>query len=283
MESASNVDHDHARFPSRPREEFDGRVAIVTGASSLIGMETVLGLLRGGASVVASSTPRNAHHLEKLADQGPLAVMPGDLADEGYLATLVDAAAARFGGVDYLVANAAIFTDPGLDASWQDWQRILDVNVISVARLMSLCAPHMKERGGGSVVIVSSCSGKRSQVGRILYPTTKAAELGLARDSAQALSVDRIRVNAVLPGWTWSRAHETMFESRESADEFAGEFQYWGRMAEASEIADGILFLLSNRASFITGAELNIDGGYLGAGPEARGQAFEKVPVILPS
>jgi NAD(P)-dependent dehydrogenase (short-subunit alcohol dehydrogenase family) len=212
-----------------------------------------------------------------------LAVVPGDLAHEGYLATLVDAATTRFGRLDYLVANAAIFTDPGLDASWQDWQRILDVNVISVARLISLCAPHMRERGGGSIVIVSSCSGRRSQVGRILYPTSKAAELGLARDAAQVLAAEGIRVNAVLPGWTWSRAHETMFESRASADEFAGEFQYLGRMAEASEIADGILFLLSDRASFITGAELNIDGGYLGAGPEARGQAFEKVPVIVPT
>jgi len=262
--------------------EFADRIAIVTGASSLIGIETVLGLLRGGASVVASCTSRNAHFVEELGIEGPLAVVPGDLRDESYLRSLVATAQEKFGGVDALVANAAIFSDPGLDAGWEDWHAILDVNLISVARLLSLCVPVMRELRRGSVVIVSSCSGRRSQIGRLLYPTSKAAELGLSRNAAQALAADGIRVNAVLPGWTWSRAHGTMFDSRERADEFAAEFQYLGRMAEASEVAEGILFLLSERASFITGAELNVDGGYLGAGPEANGQAFVKVPVILP-
>lgn len=268
------------QLPAHPADFLD-RVAIVTGASSLIGIETVRGLLSGGASVVASCTPRNAHFVDELASEGPLVVVPGDLRDESYLQALVSNARERFGGVDALVANAAIFSDPGVDASWQDWHAILDVNLISVARLLSLSVPSMRDRGRGSVVIVSSCSGRRSQVGRILYPTSKAAELGLSRNAAQALAVDGIRVNAVLPGWTWSRAHGTMFESRERADEFASEFQYLGRMAEPNEVAEGILFLLSERASFITGAELNIDGGYLGAGPEANGQAFVKVPVTL--
>ena len=138
----------------------------------------------------------------------------------------------------------------------------------------------MRALGGGSVVIVSSISGRRSQPNRVLYPTTKAALLGLSRNAAQALAGDGIRVNAVLPGWTWSRNIERRYGSRERADDFASEFQYLGRMAEPSEIADAICFLLSDRATFITGAELNVDGGYLGAGPEANGQASAKVPVI---
>lgn len=259
---------------------FAGKVVLLTGAASLIGVETVHQLLDGGAQVVACDTEANAHHLSEIDGGDRLLVIPGDVADDDYVTRVVDTAVSTFGGVDMLVTAAAIFADPGVNATQEDWRRIMDVNVISVARLVNLSAPHMKARGGGAVVIVSSISGHRSQPGRVLYPTTKAALLGLARNSAQALAPDRIRVNALLPGWTWSRNIERRYGTRERADAFAAEFQYWGRMADPKEIADGIIFLLSDRASFITGAELNVDGGYLGAGPEATGQAMEKVPVI---
>ncbi len=262
------------------RQPLAGKVAIITGAASLIGIETIRQLLDSGASIVACDTETNTHYLTDLGWGEELLVRPGDVADDAYLGDVVEGAVSRFGGVDLLVTAAAIFADPGVLATHEEWQRIFDVNVISVARLINLCAPHMKRRGGGAVVIVSSISGYRSQPGRVLYPTTKAALLGLSRNSAQALASDRIRVNAVLPGWTWSRNIERRYGSRERADAFAAEFQYWGRMADPEEIADAIVFLLSDRASFITGAELNVDGGYLGAGPEAVGQAMEKVPVI---
>jgi len=261
-------------------DAFTGKVVIITGAASLIGVETIRQLLESGASVVACDTEANAHHLTDLGWGENLVVLPGDVADDAYLVDVVDTAVAKFGGVDMLVTAAAIFADPGVLADQEDWRRILDVNVVSVARLINLCAPHVKTRGGGSVVIVSSISGYRSQPGRVLYPTTKAALLGLSRNSAQALAPDRIRVNAVLPGWTWSRNIERRYGTRERADALAAEFQYMGRMANPEEIADAIYFLLSDKASFVTGAELNVDGGYLGAGPEATGQAMEKVPVI---
>lgn len=261
-------------------DSFVGKVGIITGGASLIGIETIRQLLEAGTRIVACDTDTNAHHLTDLGWGEQLLVLPGDVADDAYLSAVVDGAVTRFGGVDMLVTAAALFTDPGVLATQEDWQRILDVNVVSVARLINLCAPHMKHRGGGAVVIVSSISGYRSQPGRVLYPTTKAALLGLSRNSAQALASDGIRVNALLPGWTWSRNIERRYGTRERADAFAAEFQYLGRMADPEEIADGIVFLLSDRASFITGAELNVDGGYLGAGPEATGQALEKVPVI---
>lgn len=213
-------------------DAFAGKVVIITGAASLIGVEAIQQLLDSGASVVACDTEANAHHLTERGWGEQLLVLTGDVADDAYLSTVVDSAVTRFGGVDMLVTAAAIFADPGVLATQEDWRRILDVNVVSVARLINLCAPHMKNRGGGSVVIVSSISGYRSQPGRILYPTTKSALLGLSRNSAQALAPDRIRVNAVLPGWTWSRNIERRYGTRERADAFAAEFQYWGRMAD---------------------------------------------------
>jgi len=265
--------------PSR-ESGFAGKSAIVTGAASLIGMSVVNSLVRSGARVVACDTEANAHHLDHWSDSDQVVPAPGDVTDEPYLESVVQCAIRQHGGVDFLVTAAASFADPGIGASWADWTSIMDVNVISVARLISLVAPHMRDRGGGAIVIVSSISGRRSQPNRVLYPTTKAALLGLSRNAAQSLASDGIRVNAVLPGWTWSRNVERRYGSRERADAFASEFQYLGRLADPKEIADAVAFLLSDRATFIVGAELNVDGGYLGAGPEANGQAYEKVPVI---
>ena len=259
---------------------FQGRVAIVTGAASLIGVEIVRSLVAEGAQVVACDTESNAHHMVALAETGSVQIAPGNVTDDAYLTEVVSMAARTYGGVDFLVTAAASFADPGVEASWDDWRAIMDINVISVARLIGLVAPQMRVRGAGAIVIVSSISGRRSQPNRVLYPTTKAALLGLSRNAAQALAKDGIRVNAVLPGWTWSRNIERRYGSRERADAFAAEFQYLGRMADPREISDAVCFLLSDRASFIVGAELNVDGGYLGAGPEANGQAYEKVPVI---
>jgi len=260
--------------------EFAGKVAIVTGAASLIGVETTELLSAGGAHVIACDTEANAHHLDVLAQTGSVTIRPGDVTDEGYLDQLVQDTARQHGRIDALVTAATSFADPGVQASREDWRAIFDVNVISVARLITLVSPHMQQRRSGAIVIVSSISGRRSQPNRILYPTTKAALLGLSRNAAQSLAGDGIRVNAVLPGWTWSRNLEKRYGTRERADAFAAEFQYLGRLADPREIADAICFLLSDRARFIVGAELNVDGGYLGAGPEAIGQAYEKVPVI---
>ena len=120
------------------------------------------------------------------------------------------------------------------------------------------------------------------QPGRMLYNTTKAGLLMLARTGAQALAPRGIRVNTVLPGWTWSRNIEERYGSRERADAFAAEFQMLGRMADPEEIADAILYVLSDRASFMTGADLAVDGGYSALGPEALGQARAKHPGVNP-
>ena len=156
------------------------------------------------------------------------------------------------------------------------WHRALDINVVSAARLTDLTLPHLGE--GASVVYVASVSGRVSQPNRMVYNTTKSALLMLARTGSQALAGRGIRVNTVSPGWTWSRNLEARYSSRQRADEFAAEFQPLGRMADPEEVADAIMFLTSDQASFVTGSDLAVDGGYAALGPEALGQAAAKVP-----
>jgi hypothetical protein len=120
-----------------------------------------------------------------------------------------------------------------------------------------------------------------SQPQRVVYNVSKAGLLMLVKSAGNHLAKRGIRVNAVSPGWTWSRNIERRYGSRERADALAAEFQPLGRMAEPREIADAVGFLLSDKASFITGSELLVDGGYGTLGPEALGQPFEKIRTIV--
>jgi 3-oxoacyl-[acyl-carrier protein] reductase len=202
----------------------------------------------------------------------------GDITDDTYLDSIVATTSKRFGSINFLLSAAAIYDEARLDTTRSNWHRTIDVNLVSAAILTSKVVRHMT--AGDSIVYVSSCSGRVSQHNRVVYNVTKAALLMLAKTAAQQLAPARIRVNTVSPGWTWSRAIERRWGPRQNADEFAAEFQPLGRLANPEEIADAILFLMSDRAKFITGTDLPVDGGYSAIGPEGMGQAFVKFPPI---
>jgi NAD(P)-dependent dehydrogenase (short-subunit alcohol dehydrogenase family) len=191
---------------------------------------------------------------------------------------LVATAVERFGRLDVLVGAAAIFDDERLDTSRELWHRVLDVNLVSAAVLTGKVAAHMT--AGGAIVHLASISGRASQPNRVVYNVTKAGLLMLVRTAAQQLAPRRIRVNAVSPGWMWSRNIERRYGTRERADALGAEFHALGRIADPEEVAQAVLFLVSDRASFVTGTDLVVDGGYSAMGPEALGQAFDKVRTI---
>ncbi len=246
------------------------RVAVMTGGGSLIGLAVAERWTAAGGRIVLAD--RSAQLREEAAavvgEHGRVVV--GDVADDAHLSELVATAVEQFGGLDVVVSGPALFDDDGYASSRELWHRALDVNLVSAARLTQIALPHLS--AGAAIVYVASISGRVSQPGRMVYNVTKAGLLMLARTGAQQLAPQGIRVNTVSPGWTWSRNIEQRYGSRERADDFAAGFQPLGRMADPEEIADAVMFVASDAARFMTGADLAIDGGYSALGPEALGQ-----------
>ncbi|MHA1190254.1 MAG: SDR family oxidoreductase [Alphaproteobacteria bacterium] len=256
----------------------DGKVIVATGGGSLITKALAKQVIGEGGKIVLCD--RNDAHADEtrgvMGDSGIFLV--GDVSDDSFLESALAEAESRFGGVDGIVNAAAIFEDPLVDTSRAEWLNALNINIASPAILTQKAVPYMKKRGGGSIVYVASISGFRAQPNRVVYSTTKAAIIMLAKTCAVQLAPKNIRVNTLSPGWTWSRNIEKRYGSRQRADAYAAEFQCLGRMAEPAEIASGICYLLSPAASFITGTDLAVDGGYTALGPEALGQPQLKFP-----
>jgi NAD(P)-dependent dehydrogenase (short-subunit alcohol dehydrogenase family) len=202
-----------------------------------------------------------------------------DLTDDAQINACVTRTVERFGGIDFLVNVACTYVDQGLASSRKDWLDSYNVNVVGGVMMLKAVHPHMVSRGGGAVVHFSSGSAKVAQTGRWLYPATKAAILQLTRSQAMDLAPDRIRVNAITPGWIWSRPMDEAFQGNKAAvQQVAGRFHLLGRIGEPEEVADAVLFLCSDHASFITGTDLAVDGGYTVMGPELAQPPFPKPP-----
>ena len=258
-----------------------GRTCLVTGASAGIGRETARQLCAEGANVVLVG--RNEERLGAASEEaaragaaagGAAAALALDVTDSDAGERMLRTAKERFGSLDVLVNNAGVSSWRDLDdVPEEDWRAQYELSVMAPLRAMRAAIPSMAERGWGRVVNVCSTAGKRPSAAMPEYSVAKAAELSLSRLFADRYAKSGVLVNAVAPGPTSSEmwmapgglADESRelagLESREEAVAAAASKRPIGRLAEPAEIASAIVFLCSERASYVAGAAWSVDGG----------------------
>lgn len=182
----------------------------------------------------------------------------------------------RGNSLNYLINCAAYFGSKGLAADKKDWDKSFSINVTGYANMVQACYDPMKSvagRYGKAVVNIASISAFRAQPIRWTYASTKGAIAQMTRCMALDLSVENIRVNSISPAWVWSpEVSKAAKGDREKWEPIWGPFHMPRRLCETSEVASAICFLLSDDASFITGTDLPVDGGYMSLGPEGLGE-----------
>lgn len=243
----------------------DGKVAIVTGASSGLGHRFARVLHGAGASVVVAA--RRTDRLEELAAALGERCLPVecDVADQGARERLVGAATSAFGGVDVLVNNAGIGTAVALeDETPEIFDATYQVNVVAVWHLSKLCAPIMAARGGGSIVNIASILGHvaGAPIKQANYAASKGAVVNMTRELGVQLARRGVRVNALCPGYFVSEM-TTVMQTDESSQRYLRQNCPMPRIGQEHELDGAILLLASDASSYMTGQSLVVDGGWL--------------------
>lgn len=242
----------------------DGKVALVTGAGGGIGAAIARRFAEEGARVICADID-GARACGVAGTIGAHALgLACDVSDPAQAAATAAAAIERFGALHVLVNNAAAFV-PDATAETiplEDWNRSVAVNITGPMLMSRAAIPHLRAAGGGSIIHMASQLGHVGRAGRFWYCTAKAALVHMARCMAIDHAADRIRVNSLSPGPIATDRTVTRIGGPDKALAFYGPLTLTGRQGTVEEIANAALFLASDESSYMTGADLLIDGGY---------------------
>ena len=250
----------------------DGKVALVTGAGSGIGQAAAVALAAAGAAVVANDLDGAGLDETVAAIQsvgGNASPAPGDVRSRADVAAAVQTARDAFGGLDAVLANAAVSVYEQFEhQSEETIDRVLDTDLKGALLCAQLAIPELKRRGGGSIVFVSSVQAYVTLPGCVPYAAAKAGLVAAARALAPEVGRDGIRVNAIAPGTidTPMLHRDLAGMNREEADRFLAQVagaNALGRIGTPQEVADVVVFLASDASRYVTGTTIVVDGGYL--------------------
>jgi NAD(P)-dependent dehydrogenase (short-subunit alcohol dehydrogenase family) len=248
-----------------------GKTTIVTGGAVGIGRACAIRMAEEGAKIaifdvlevegrtLASELTANGHEVD---------FWPVDVSDETALKSAIDAAAARLGGLQVMVNNAGISGSPKPtdEVSEAEWDRVQAVNVKGVFFGTKHAIPHLRAAGGGSIINLSSIAGLIGVGGIAPYHASKGAVRLMSKNDAITYAPEKIRVNSIHPAYIWTPMVENHLRATapdlEAAKAAAGAAHPIGNMGEPDDIAWAVVWLASNEAKFVTGAEIVIDGGY---------------------
>jgi 3alpha(or 20beta)-hydroxysteroid dehydrogenase len=238
----------------------DGKVAIVTGGARGQGAAQARLLAKNGAAVVITDLRAEEGNAVAAGIGGDARFAMHDVTDEAGWQTVVDDTLSAFGRIDILVNNAGIVAFGAVqDTSRAEFERVVQVNMIGAFLGLRAVHPAMKQRGGGSIVNVASIAAVKGARGMAAYGASKWGLRGLARYAAQDFAADRIRVNTILPGLIDTPMTAESAPPGKIAQVMAG--IPLNRMGTPEEVAELVLFLASDAAAFVTGAEISVDGG----------------------
>lgn len=247
----------------------NNKTALVTGAGSGIGRAIAELFAREGAAVVVADIDEAGGRatVELVAKAGGRAEFARcDVSKEAECKGAVEVAVKKFGGLNVVVNNAAAFIYGTVEGTtYEQWHKVWDVNVVGQAQIIKCALPELRKAGGGAVVNIASQSSFIAQANYVPYNSSKAGILQLTRCLAMDLAVDKVRVNAVSPGTIKTPAVDhcirTLGMTLDEGYERFGNDAVLKRLGEPIEIANAVLFLASDEASYITGANLVVDGG----------------------
>ncbi|WP_249675523.1 SDR family NAD(P)-dependent oxidoreductase [Pseudomonas abieticivorans] len=248
---------------------FENQVALVTGAASGIGLATAKAFAQAGASVTLADLYGDAARTaaQELVDAGyPAIGIQCDVGDTEQIQAMIKETVATFGRLDAAFNNAGIQNVLAeiADATIEDFDRVISINLRSVWNCMKFELQHMREQGSGTIVNCSSLGGLVGGAQRANYHAAKHGVIGLTKSAALEYATRNIRVNAVCPGLIWTPMVDQMVAAgQKEAMEGMVQAIPMGRHGRPEEIADAVLWLCSNTSSYVTGQSISVDGGFV--------------------